>query len=662
LGLDQVLGFFLNKSICYIFLSVFLLSCFQKQDKELAQEIRNLEFQRSADSSVFEKYSENQIVEIRILTADAIAKIGNPVHLPVLQRLLLDKEPRVIKKSIFALGQIGNQDSLLLTFLTNDNLIHYQKNIIQALGKSKSNVILNYLLNNIESFPDSLKPSVLEAITFIAPKDYKNQKIRNYLLNINSDISGTAAYFYSRHPLRSAVAYLIRANIQPSTLWDKYRLKALQASLKNYNIQYLDSTLHDSLKYRLLNDLTIEAGSWQHQLYELSILKHYQDSLSYTKISKYLTNKNPHLRLTAINAIAQFDTIDAKPVLLHVYQDADWSDKGHIILALSKGNPQMIYSLIQQNLDKGHTYFKQLLLKSLARIKNRMSLRQLRQFLLVPDIRLNLTAYDELSRLGYIGYKQTKEFLLSGDMALTTIAAQWIVSHPEFARFDDLSTAYSKFSEPQDVETLLALLQAMSFVASEESYQFFENIYNNTTSYMIAKQALESLRNSNINTPQGRPGLKIDLFVPEDNMFQKESTFVTIETSKGTILIELFPEIAQATVLNFLYLAKKGYYNNILFHRVVPDFVVQGGDPRGDGWGGPGYVIPCEYSDLSFERGTIGMATSGKDTGGSQFFLCHSEQPHLDRRYTIFGKVRDGMENVDKIDIEDKIIQIVIQN
>jgi cyclophilin family peptidyl-prolyl cis-trans isomerase len=651
----------LNKSIYFIFLSIFLLSCFQKQDKELAQEILNLEFQRSADSSVFERYIVNQSTEIRILTADAIAKIGNSAHLPVLHELLKDNEPPVVKKAIFALGQFRNQDSLLISFLNNDKYNSYLKDIIGALGTSKSEIVLTTLLNNIESYPDSINSIVLEAITFIAPKKYRNHKIRNYLSHENTNISGMAAYFYSRHPLRSAISYLIRANIQPATQWDKYRLKALQESLEKYNIQFLDSTLHDSLKYRIVSDLKDKSISWQHQFYELSILQHYQDKLSYKIITRYLTDKNPHLRLSAINAIAQFDTIDAKSTLLQVYQDADWSDKGHIILALAKNNPQMTYSLIQQNLDKGHTYFKQLLLKSLARIKNNMSIRQLRQFLLVPNIRLNLTAYAELSRHGYIGYNQTKKLLLSGDMALATVAAQWIITHQDFARFDDLSTAYAHFAEPQGVETLLALLHAMDFVSSEESIQFLQETYKNTSSIVIANKIKDSLKNTNASIPS-RADPQIDLFVPEERIYQKEVVNVTIETTKGNIMIELLPDIAPATVSNFVYLVKKGYYNNILFHRVVPDFVVQCGDPRGDGWGGPGYAIPCEYNELPFERGTIGMATAGKDTGGSQFFICHSGQPHLNRRYTVFAKVLEGMEIVDQIEIDDKIIQIVIQN
>ena len=651
----------MNRSIYILLLSVFLVSCYQKSEIEVSREIRNLEFQRSADSLVFKNYAEDENANIRILTADAIAKIGNPIHLSILQKLLQDKDPRVIKKSFFAIGQLPNQDSLLLSYLSDNKFKAHQKDIIRALGRSESDNVLKFLLDNIESFPDSLKPAIIEAITFTAPKNFKSHKIRKYLSHENKDISGTAAYYYSRHPLRSAIASLIEANIAPATLWDKYRLKALQEALNKYKIQYLDSTLHDSLKDRLITDLRNNSLSWQHLLYELSIIQQYQDSLSFKIIGGFLTHTNPHLRLAAIKAIAQFDTISANSILLQVYQDADWTDKGHIILAMAKENPERIYSIIQQNLDKGHTYFKQLLLKSLAKINNRMSIRQLRQFLLVPNIRLNLTAFDELSKKGYIGYSQTKKFLLSGDGALTTVAANWIVNHPQFARFEDIHTAYTSFSEAKDIETLVSLLQAMRFVASEESYRFFQEIYSNTTSSVIAKEIGESLTAANISVPE-RIDAKFDLFVPEDLIIQSEPIDITIETTGGSIDIELYPDVAPATVSNFLYLTQKGFYDNIIFHRVVSDFVVQAGDPRGDGWGGPGYVIPCEYSDLSFERGTIGMATSGKDTGGSQFFICHSEQPHLNGRYTIFGKVREGMEVVDSIGIEDKIIKIIIQN
>lgn len=134
-----------------------------------------------------------------------------------------------------------------------------------------------------------------------------------------------------------------------------------------------------------------------------------------------------------------------------------------------------------------------------------------------------------------------------------------------------------------------------------------------------------------------------------------------IITEHGTIDIELYFDLAPLTVLNFINLAEKDFYNGLTFHRVIPNFVVQGGDPRGDGWGGPDYYIRCEYSSEPYIRGTVGVATSGKDTGGSQFFVTLSPQPHLDGRYTVFGQVVEGMEVVDQLAYGDLIEKIVIE-
>ena len=131
-------------------------------------------------------------------------------------------------------------------------------------------------------------------------------------------------------------------------------------------------------------------------------------------------------------------------------------------------------------------------------------------------------------------------------------------------------------------------------------------------------------------------------------------------TSEGQFTIELLPDDAPLTVDNFVQLAKRGYFKGITVHRVVPNFVIQDGDPRGDGNGGPGYSIRCEINQVPYERGAVGIALSGKDTGGSQWFVTHSPQPHLDGGYTVFGKVVSGMEVVDRIKRGDVIRDIVI--
>src|SRR5437899_4792387 len=143
------------------------------------------------------------------------------------------------------------------------------------------------------------------------------------------------------------------------------------------------------------------------------------------------------------------------------------------------------------------------------------------------------------------------------------------------------------------------------------------------------------------------PGPPIAPYESHDLTEPPVSPHAFIETAKGTIEVELTVLDAPQTVQNFIALARRGYFNGLQIHRVVPNFVVQDGDPRGDGSGGPGYTIRDELNDRPFVRGTVGMALSGPDTGGSQFFIMHSPAPHLDAKYTVFGKVVNGIDVVD---------------
>lgn len=137
-----------------------------------------------------------------------------------------------------------------------------------------------------------------------------------------------------------------------------------------------------------------------------------------------------------------------------------------------------------------------------------------------------------------------------------------------------------------------------------------------------------------------------------------------IKTEKGVMKVEFYDQEAPGTVDNFIKLAKEGYYDGLTFHRVIPNFVIQGGCPKGDGTGGPGYQIPCELEgdNQYHDRGVLSMAHAGRNTGGSQFFICHSRDntAHLDRNHTCFGKVIEGVEVIDSIRQGDKIEQITV--
>lgn len=154
-----------------------------------------------------------------------------------------------------------------------------------------------------------------------------------------------------------------------------------------------------------------------------------------------------------------------------------------------------------------------------------------------------------------------------------------------------------------------------------------------------------------------------DLTSEELNSFQ----YAIIKTNKGEMVVKLYPEEAPQTVANFAYLSNKGFYNGLSFHRVIPNFVIQGGCPNGTGTGGPGWSIKCECDKNihKHQRGSLSMAHAGRDTGGSQFFVCHSAQPHLDGVHTIFGDIlessNESFETLDNIRPNDIIESIEIK-
>ncbi len=180
-------------------------------------------------------------------------------------------------------------------------------------------------------------------------------------------------------------------------------------------------------------------------------------------------------------------------------------------------------------------------------------------------------------------------------------------------------------------------------------------------------QALVGLLRTLGDSTAPMPACPIVEPVPIDSVKELPDTVhVTFETSRGSVIAELYPRAAPFTVANLVSLARRGFFSTtattrMVFHRVVPNFVVQGGDPRGDGWGGPGFALRTEISTMKFETGSIGMASAGRDTEGSQFFFTHSPQPHLDGRYTVFGKVVRGMDVLDRLQMGDTLKTVTVE-
>src|SRR6478672_5888931 len=284
-----------------------------------------------------------------------------------------------------------------------------------------------------------------------------------------------------------------------------------------------------------------------------------------------------------------------------------------------------------------------------------------------------------------------REYLNSDDVWIRATAAELLAENaPTPAVRIAVETAFKKSlnTDKHDNDAQLAMLEAMAKINKASA---LDTIYLalDAPDYLVRKKAFELLddpgllvkfpgvvnvvrdararHKDNVLPYDPKTGTKLGQILNTDADYRRalarrnSTVKAIVATEKGSFTINLLPDDAPLTVDNFIKLARSNYFNSLEVHRVVPNFVMQDGDPRGDGNGGPGWSIRCEINMLPYDRGAVGMALSGKDTGGSQWFVTHSRQPHLDGGYTVFGLVNEsGMKVVDKIVRGDTILSIRI--
>jgi cyclophilin family peptidyl-prolyl cis-trans isomerase/HEAT repeat protein len=255
--------------------------------------------------------------------------------------------------------------------------------------------------------------------------------------------------------------------------------------------------------------------------------------------------------------------------------------------------------------------------------------------------------------------------LKAQDTLVRATAAELLASagpDPENARA--LAAALPAAMRDEMNDAALAILEALAKQRSAAADDAIRSALE-SPDYLLRLRAATLLQNNRSQlSPSDRIQTVAVRFRPDDyrRALARTGRRVTavVSTDKGAFTIELLPDDAPLNVDNFVELARRRFFDRVAFHRAVPNFVIQGGDPRGDGNGGPGYQIRCEINEVPYERGAVGMALSGKDTGGSQWFVTHSPQPHLDGGYTVFGRVVAGMDVVDRIARGDRILAVAV--
>jgi peptidyl-prolyl cis-trans isomerase B (cyclophilin B) len=190
-------------------------------------------------------------------------------------------------------------------------------------------------------------------------------------------------------------------------------------------------------------------------------------------------------------------------------------------------------------------------------------------------------------------------------------------------------------------------------------YQNMKIVIPVIAAVLIAGAVLTLFLMGVIKMPSSQPAKSYDSPVPMVIDVNKKYTAV-IKTAKGDLTLELYPQDAPVTVNSFVSLARKGFYNGLTFHRIIPGFMAQGGDPTGTGSGGPGYKFQDEFSSRTHQAGSLSMANSGANTNGSQFFICYAPQPHLNGKHTVFGQLTQGMDALKQLVNGDKMTEVIV--
>jgi len=339
----------------------------------------------------------------------------------------------------------------------------------------------------------------------------------------------------------------------------------------------------------------------------------------------------PTVRLAALQGFAKRGDDTFLTVLSGLDPDPHWSVRAGLATILSTQDPE----------------------RALPRLTPMLGDTDAR---VVPSV---LTAMTKLKAPGIA--KILLEHLAKEDVGVRAAAAVNIGELKPEGGVDALIAAYKRGEADLVIDTRAAALEALSKYGAAAAVPTLRAALADKDWAVRVKTAelLKDLDKSIDTAGTIRPAPSTGIQYETPSLIAPAvSPHVFIETEKGTIEIELDVLDAPITAANFVTLARKGYFDGLTFHRVVPGFVIQGGDPRGDGDGGPGYTIRDELNQEPYLRGTVGMALAWRDTGGSQFFITHSPQPHLDARYTVFGRVISGMEVIDAISQWDVITRI----
>ncbi len=651
----------------YLFTAIILISCQQKKPNNKFSDptlrlIYTWQDQRATKALL--PYLKNDTAVYRAEAAMAFASVQDTNAIGQLAELLNDKEEDVRHSAAFALGQVKHIAALpyLYNAYNNESSSRVKAELLIALGKCGNPETLPFISGlNIPGNDTSLLCGQAWSLFYIGNKKLtSDSSVKKGVELTGAAMPDTVRYIAS--------SFLARARGIDLTPYTSALCKIASGDKNIYtriNMARALGKCKSSEAMKTLISLVSSNNDARIKINGINALKSFPYDSVKTVVIAELKNTDPNISYTAAEFfVSNGINKDAELYFFSAKNIGQWRTKASLYGAALKYSNGSLAATISNEVKKlydssTNIYAKGALLEALSNniLNHEFIASQTFNSDQLPIHTSGMNALANMRRLPAFTdyaekhtdiYAQFTSYLTkameSGDVALMGISAELLM---------DTSIALPK-SKLSKKDILFQLINNdLSFIKKAQQKL---KLPRDIETYNGLQQAIDFF--------EGKKNKENDQKKPENSITWTEVEKIpatqkaTIKTDKGDIVLQLFIENAPGSTLNFITLSKEKFFDNKVFHRVVPNFVIQGGCPRGDGWGNVEYTIRSEFTPLNYDEGFVGMASAGKDTEGCQWFITHSPTPHLNGLYSIFAKVIRGMDVVNKIEIGDKIIAV----
>ena len=663
----------MRKFILFFPLSVSLLV----GQTDTLQQIRVLQDERVVHSAELLTFLNSSNPKIREHVLLAFANVQDTTIIEEVMKYLHDGDASVRSMAAFALGMLGKQQAVepLFARLWQEKDAPVKRALLNAVGRCGSGVALGALVYNAMNDTLIQKDFVAEACGRFAIRRIKHQSVYPFLVSLLVDERAMESALYALMRYNDS---LIAGSYSPNLL---SLLNSGSPAVRMWTVSILGNSESETVKQRLLT-MAQSDPDWRVRVNAIRALRNSQTEDAKAAIRLLVNDKNEHVSLTALttlDGLLNGQEMNAeRPFFKNIVTNAQQyspRQRGEATLILGRRGGDSAVQFLVSQLDK-NTILRPYIIKALGETKSMNALGAVSADIHYPNSLVSIVAVESYQKIAANADVKIQQQLLE-DIVKLFERKDAGISYTIAVAFQDtafskklrkqflpqLTTAYDMMNSGTDLEPMVELFNVFAELADSASLKTIEKGLSGPDAVIrqAAEKAYKAItgKDSPVRFVK-TPGEYKPFYAPDNLKLLSKYQGAEIVTSKGTIKIMFEKEAAPFTVLNFILLARKKFYDGLTFHRVVSNFVIQGGDPLGNGSGGPGYTIRTEvHPDALYTTGAVGMASAGKDTEGSQFFITHSATPHLDGRYTIFAYTKD-LDVVDKIMVGDRIEKVVV--